>query len=46
MTASYKVQVQQTGDTFECAADDAILRGGQRAGIGLSYDCNVGGCGR
>lgn len=45
MSDSYKIQVQQTGDTFECAADDAILRGGQRAGVGLSYDCNVGGCG-
>ncbi|MEL0083261.1 MAG: 2Fe-2S iron-sulfur cluster-binding protein [Gammaproteobacteria bacterium] len=45
MTASYKITVEQTGDTFECAADDALLRGGQRAGVGLSYDCNVGGCG-
>ena len=45
MTASYKITVEQTGDTFECAADDALLRGGQRAGFGLSYDCNVGGCG-
>ncbi|RLA03610.1 MAG: oxidoreductase, partial [Gammaproteobacteria bacterium] len=45
MTASYKIEIQQTGDSFDCAADDAILRGGQRAGLGLSYDCNVGGCG-
>lgn len=45
MTSTFKVQLQQTGETFECAADDAILRGGQRAGLGLSYDCNVGGCG-
>ncbi len=45
MTTRYKIQIQQTGDEFQCAEDDAILRGGQRAGLGLSYDCNVGGCG-
>ncbi|HZV65928.1 MAG TPA: 2Fe-2S iron-sulfur cluster binding domain-containing protein, partial [Telluria sp.] len=33
------------GQQFACAADDTILRAALRAGIGLSYECNVGSCG-
>ncbi|MFG1297346.1 2Fe-2S iron-sulfur cluster-binding protein [Xanthobacter variabilis] len=34
-----------TGDTFDCADGDTLLRAGLRAGLGLPYECNAGGCG-
>lgn len=34
------------GETaFECAPGDTILRAALRAGLGMSYSCNVGSCG-
>lgn len=30
---------------FGCASDDTILRAALRAGIGMTYSCNVGSCG-
>lgn len=33
------------GTAFSCASDDTLLRAALRAGIGLSYECNVGACG-
>ncbi|MGQ3675817.1 2Fe-2S iron-sulfur cluster-binding protein [Xanthobacter sp. TB0139] len=33
------------GASYECAADDTLLRAGLRAGLGLPYECNAGGCG-
>jgi len=30
---------------FDCADDDTVLRAALRAGIGMSYSCNVGSCG-
>lgn len=41
----FKITVAETGEQFDCAADDTILRAGLRAGLGLSYECNVGSCG-
>jgi toluene monooxygenase electron transfer component len=33
------------GASYDCAADDTILRAGLRAGLGLPYECNAGSCG-
>lgn len=33
------------GSSFACAENDTILRAALRAGIGMSYSCNVGSCG-
>ena len=40
----YKIQIEGQGE-FRCAADDVLLRGGLRQGLGLPYECNAGGCG-
>ena len=45
MSQSYRVQLQQSGESFECAQDDTLLRAGLRAGQGMAYECNVGSCG-
>ena len=33
------------GSSFDCADNDTLLRAALRAGIGMSYSCNVGSCG-
>jgi toluene monooxygenase electron transfer component len=45
MSKAFSIRVQQSGAEFSCDADDTVLRAGLRAGVGLSYECNVGGCG-
>ena len=40
----HKIQIEVQG-RFQCAADDVLLRGGLREGLGLPYECNAGGCG-
>lgn len=40
----YKIQIDGQA-TFHCAADDVLLRGGLREGLGIPYECNAGGCG-
>jgi toluene monooxygenase electron transfer component len=35
----------EAGPTFECDADDTILRAALRNGLGFPYECNVGSCG-
>ena len=45
MSKAFSIRVQQSGAEFPCAADDTVLRAGLRAGLGLSYECNVGSCG-
>jgi len=40
-----KITVPATGETFDCAADDTILRAALRAGLGMGYSCNSGSCG-
>ena len=43
---SFTIQVSgDEGQSFACADDDAILRAALRSCIGLSYECNSGGCG-
>ena len=36
---------EKDGSQFEQMPEDTVLRAGLRAGIGLSYECNSGGCG-
>ena len=35
----------ESGETFECADGDTILRAALRVGHGFPYECNVGSCG-
>lgn len=42
---THHIQIEG-GDGFDVSADeDSLLRGALRAGIGLPYECGVGGCG-
>ncbi|WP_300440857.1 2Fe-2S iron-sulfur cluster-binding protein [Zoogloea sp.] len=36
---------EKDGSTFEQREGDTLLRAALRAGVGLSYECNSGGCG-
>jgi toluene monooxygenase electron transfer component len=40
-----RIAVSGTGETFDCAADDTILRAALRSGLGMGYSCNSGACG-
>ena len=40
-----KIFNEKDGSIFEQCFNDTILRSALRAGIGLSYECNSGGCG-
>ena len=44
-TPDHRVRLAGSEVTFGCAADDTLLRAGQRAGLGFPYECNVGSCG-
>lgn len=39
------VRIEKSEIGFACGADDTILSAGLRAGYGLQYECNAGGCG-
>lgn len=39
------IHIAGTDTTFQAAEGDNLLRAGLRAGIGLPYECNAGGCG-
>jgi toluene monooxygenase electron transfer component len=42
---TYRIQIEG-GEVFEVSADeDSLLRGALRAGVGMPYECGVGGCG-
>lgn len=46
MTRSdYRIRLAGSDASFDCAADDTVLRAAQRAGLGFPYECNVGSCG-
>ena len=46
MTATaHTIRLAGTGTVYSASADDTLLRAGLRAGIGLPYECNAGGCG-
>ena len=43
---AYSIHVPSAeGMAFRCGADDTILSGALRSGIGFPYECNSGGCG-
>lgn len=39
------IHIAGTNTTFQAAEGDNLLRAGLRAGVGLPYECNAGGCG-
>lgn len=45
MTASFRISLAGTSQEFSCGADEVLVRAALRAGIGLPYECNMGGCG-
>lgn len=45
MSDQARITNRKDGSTFVQAAGDSILRAALRAGIGLAYECNSGGCG-
>jgi ferredoxin len=46
MEQRYQITVQETGKSFSCGADQAVLAAMFRAGQGpLNYGCCNGGCG-
>ena len=46
MTASaHTIRIAGTDTSFQAADGDNLLRAGLRAGVGLPYECNAGGCG-
>lgn len=42
---THTVRIAGTDITYASAEGDNLLRAGLRAGIGLPYECNAGGCG-
>jgi Na+-transporting NADH:ubiquinone oxidoreductase subunit NqrF len=43
---SFSIRVSDAEErAFRCGADDTILSGALRSGIGFAYECNSGGCG-
>ena len=40
-----QVRLLGTDTLFDCTAGDTVLRAALRAGVGMSYSCNVGSCG-
>lgn len=42
---SHRITVEGGGVFDVSAEEDTLLRGALRAGVGLPYDCSVGGCG-
>ena len=39
------IRLAGSNTVFVAREDDNLLRAGLRAGIGLPYECNAGGCG-
>jgi toluene monooxygenase electron transfer component len=39
------IHIADTTTRYECGPGDTLLRAGLRAGLPLSYECNVGSCG-
>ncbi len=42
---SFQITVQPSGHQFSCEADESVLAGAIRAGVGLPYGCKNGACG-
>lgn len=45
MSDQVTITNQKDGSTFVQQGEDSILRAALRAGVGLTYECNSGGCG-
>jgi toluene monooxygenase electron transfer component len=45
MTSSHTIKLAGGETTFTCNGGDRVLRAGLRAGLGIPYECNAGGCG-
>lgn len=45
MSDQARITNQKDGSSFVQAGGDSILRAALRAGVGLAYECNSGGCG-
>lgn len=43
--SGHKVKISGQEIEFNCEEGDTLLRAGLRAGLGLPYECNSGGCG-
>lgn len=41
----HRITLSGTESVITCANEDVLLRAGLRAGLGFSYECNVGACG-
>lgn len=41
----HSISLDRSDITFDCDDGDTVLRAALRAGIGMSYSCNVGSCG-
>lgn len=42
---THRVQVADTGQSFEVGADQTVLAAALAAGVSLAHDCQLGGCG-
>jgi len=42
---SFNVKISEQEFEFQCEEGDTILRAALRAGLGMPYECNSGGCG-
>lgn len=42
---TYRIEIEGSGHSFEQRDGDTILRAALRAGHGIAYECNAGGCG-
>ena len=42
---NYRIELSETGQSFEAAAGEPLLEAAERAGVSMRHDCRVGGCG-
>jgi len=45
MSKMYRINIDNSGASFECEEGDTLMRAALRAGIAFPYECNVGQCG-
>ncbi|MCP4330107.1 MAG: 2Fe-2S iron-sulfur cluster binding domain-containing protein [Alphaproteobacteria bacterium] len=43
--SAFKISVEGLGESVDCHASDTLLGAMLRAGLGIPYECNAGGCG-
>jgi CDP-4-dehydro-6-deoxyglucose reductase len=41
---AYRIQLPESGESFESEAGESVLEAAERAGIALPHDCRLGGC--